>query len=296
MVLNKFDTLDNYADFLRGNARELDALYSDVLISVTSFFRNPEAFEFLKSKVFPKFLEQRSDEPVRVWVVGCSSGQEAYSVAMAFTEASEKARHMRRLQVFAPDLNETLLEKARRGLYAKNLVPDVSPERLRRFFVEEEGGYRVSKALRDMVVFARQNLISDPPFSRMNLICCRNLLIYLGSSLQKKALPAFHYALKPEGFLFLGMSESIGSFSDLFEPVDKKHWIYSKKPAQARPFQLPAKRTFAEQPMAEQSERARAPLAMEVGTKERREFPETSSTSSGRPIVFCSSNSHRPVS
>jgi two-component system CheB/CheR fusion protein len=127
LVLNKLDTLENYADFLRGNARELDALYSDVLISVTSFFRNPEAFEFLKSKVFPKFLEQRSDEPVRVWVVGCSSGQEAYSLAMAFTEVSEKAPHMRRLQVFATDLNEILLEKARRGLYAKNLVPDVSP-------------------------------------------------------------------------------------------------------------------------------------------------------------------------
>lgn len=265
LVLNKLDTLENYADFLRGNARELDALYSDVLISVTSFFRNPEAFEFLKSKVFPKFLEQRSDEPVRVWVVGCSSGQEAYSVAMAFTEVSEKAFYMRRLQVFATDLNETLLEKARHGLYAKSLLPDVSPERLRRFFSEEEGGYRVSKALRDMVVFARQNLISDPPFSRMNLICCRNLLIYLESSLQKKALPAFHYALKPEGFLLLGASESIGSFIDLFEPVDKKHRIYSKKPAQARPFQLPVKRTRAEPALAGQLERARAPFATEVG-------------------------------
>jgi two-component system CheB/CheR fusion protein len=269
LVLNQLDTLEDYADFLRGNARELDALYSDVLISVTSFFRNPEAFEFLKRKVFPKFLEQRSDEPVRVWVVGCSAGQEAYSLAMAFTEVSEKASHMRRLQVFATDLNETLLEKARHGLYAKNVVPDVSPERLRRFFVEEEGGYRVSKALREMVVFARQNLISDPPFSRMNLICCRNLLIYLESSLQKKALPAFHYVLKPDGFLLLGASESIGSFSDLFETVDKKHRIYSKKPAQARALQLPVKRVRAEEPMAEQLERARAPLATKAGYEGR---------------------------
>jgi two-component system CheB/CheR fusion protein len=246
LVLNKQYTLENYADFLRGNAKELDALYSDLLISVTSFFRNPEGFDVLKRKVFPKLLQQRGDEPFRVWVLGCSTGQEAYSIAMVFVEAAEKAPRMRKLQVFATDLNDALLDKARHGLYAKSLAQDVSAERLRRFFVEEEGGYRVTKPLREMVVFARQNLISDPPFSRLDLISCRNLLIYLEPSLQKKVFPIFHYALKPEGFLLLGASESIGSFTDLFEPADKKHKIYSKKAAPTRAFQLPVKKARGE--------------------------------------------------
>jgi len=242
MVLNKQNTLEGYANHLRGNARELDALYSDVLISVTRFFRNPEAFEVLKQKVFPKLLEQRGDEPLRVWVIGCSTGQEAYSIAMAFMESAERSPYARKLQVFATDLNEALLNKARQGLYARSLAQDVSRERLRRFFVEDQGGYQVIKPLREMVVFARQNVISDPPFSRMDLISCRNLLIYLEPGLQKKALPAFHYALKPEGFLFLGASESIGAFTDLFEPVDKKHKIYSRKAAPTPAFHLPVKK------------------------------------------------------
>lgn len=239
VVLNKQDSLDDYANFLKGNGKELDALYSDALISVTSFFRNPEAFEVLKRKVFPKLLEQRGDNPFRVWVLGCSTGQEAYSIAMAFMESADKAPRLRKLQIFATDLNDALLDKARQGLYAKSLAEDVSPERLRRFFVEEEGGYRIVKSLREMVVFARQNLISDPPFSRMDLISCRNLLIYLEPSLQKKALPTFHYSLKPGGFLFLGASESIGGFIELFEPVDKKQKVYSKKAAPTPQFHLP---------------------------------------------------------
>ncbi len=231
MVLNKQTKLDDYAGFLKGNAAELDALYSDVLISVTSFFRNPEAFDSLKRAVFPKLIARPNrDEPIRVWVLGCSTGQEAYSIAMAYVEATENTPRAPKLQVFATDLNDVLLDKARHGLYAKSLAADVAPGRLRRFFVEDQGGYRVSKLLRDMVVFARQNVIADPPFSRMDLISCRNLLIYLEPSLQKKALPIFHYALKPEGFLFLGASESVGPFTNLFESVDKKHKIFSKKP------------------------------------------------------------------
>jgi two-component system CheB/CheR fusion protein len=247
MVLNKQHRLEDYARFLRGNAKELDALYADALISVTSFFRNPEAFDILKRRVFPKLLRQRGDEPVRVWVLGCSTGQEAYSMAMAFVEAGEKAPRMPRLQVFATDLNEALLDKARHGLYAKSLTHDVSPERLRRFFAEEEGGYRVGKPLREMVVFARQNLISDPPFSRMDLVSCRNLLIYLEPGLQKRLFPTFHYALKPEGFLVLGASESIGGFTDLFEPLDRKHKIYSRKAAPTPAFHLPVTRSRDEQ-------------------------------------------------
>ena len=240
LLLNKHETLAAYAVFLKGNAKELDALYSDVLISVTSFFRNPEAFDALKRKVFPKILAARGrDEPVRVWVLGCSTGQEAYSLAMTFAEAAGEDARSAKLQIFATDLNEALLEKARHGLYAKSLAQDVSPERLRRFFVEEEGGYRVSKLLREQVVFARQNVMSDPPFSRMDLITCRNLLIYLEPELQKKIFPAFHYALKPGGYLFLGASESIGTFTDLFALADKKQKIFARKVAPTPTFRLP---------------------------------------------------------
>ena len=247
LILTKHDTTERYAQFLRGNAHELDALYSDVLISVTSFFRNPDAFDVLQRKVFPALFRQRGDDPIRVWVLGCSTGQEAYSVAMSFVEAVEKAPRVRQLQVFATDLNEALLDKARRGLYAKSVAQDLSAERLRRFFVEEEGGYRVSKALREMVVFARQNVISDPPFSRLDLISCRNLLIYLEPQLQRTIFPAFHYALKPGGFLYLGASESIGGFSELFEPIDKKHKIYTRKPGPAVAFRLPRKQPPADE-------------------------------------------------
>ncbi len=269
MVLNQQNTLDGYASFLRGNVRELDALYADTLISVTSFFRNPEAFDVLKRKVFPRLLRQRGDEPFRVWVAGCSSGQEVYSIAMAFVEAAEKAPHMRLLQMFATDLNEALLDKARHALYPRSLAQEVTPERLRRFFVEEEGGYRVIKALRDMVVFARQNLIGDPPFSRMDLISCRNLLIYLEPVLQKKVLPIFHYALKPEGFLLLGASESIVGFTELFEPVDKKHKVYAKKAGATPAFQLPGRSARGEPASRSQSRRAGPPLSMEGGEAEQ---------------------------
>jgi two-component system CheB/CheR fusion protein len=260
MVLSRQETLEGYASFLRGNAKELDALYSDVLISVTSFFRNPEAFDILKRQVFPRLLARRGDDPIRVWVLGCSTGQEAYSIAMAFMEAAEHAARMRKLQVFATDLNDALLDKARHGLYAKSLAQDISPERLRRFFTEEEGGYRVRKALREAVVFARQNLISDPPFSRVDLVSCRNLLIYLEPSLQKKALPTFHYALKPDGFLFLGASESVGGFTELFEPLDRKHKIFRRKAATTPAFHLPVKKDLGERRSSGVPQRAGAPL------------------------------------
>lgn len=251
LLVSKQESLEDYANFLRGNANELDALYSDVLISVTSFFRNPEMFEALQRDVFPTLLQQRSDEPVRCWVLGCSTGQEAYSIAMAFVESAEKAPRARRLQIFATDLNDKLLEKARYGLYARSLADDISPERLRRFFVEEQGGYRVSKLLREMVVFARQNFISDPPFSRMDIVSCRNLLIYLEPTLQNKALPTFHYALKPGGFLLLGASETVGRFTDLFEPVDRNHKIFVKKPAPTPGFYMPVRGPLGTRPARE---------------------------------------------
>ena len=228
MLLSKHD-LPGYIKFLRGNKVEIATLFSDLLISVTSFFRNPEAFNVLKRVVFPELLKRRSATPIRVWVLGCSTGQEAYSVSMAFAELVEGMPRPPMLQIFATDLNEALLDKARAGLYPSNLVAGLSPERLRRFFLEEAGGYRVIKSLRAMVIFARQNLMTDPPFSRVDLICCRNLLIYLEPALQKKALAGFHYALKPDGFLFLGNSESVGELAGRFEPVDERHKIFAKK-------------------------------------------------------------------
>ena len=272
MVVNKMNTPEDYVAFLRSDARELEALYADMLISVTGFFRNPEAFDILKRKVFPRLLQQRGDDPIRVWVLGCSTGQEAYSIAMVFAEASDKAPRPRKLQVFATDLNDALLDKARHGVYARNLTQEVTPERLRRFFVEEEGGYRVSKSLREMVIFARQNLINDPPFSRIDLITCRNLMIYLEPSLQRKAIPAFHYALKPEGFLFLGASESVGGFTDLFEPFDKTHRIYSRKAAPPRLFQLPVKANPVERTSATPARKASQSLSAAAGRQTTESF------------------------
>jgi two-component system, chemotaxis family, CheB/CheR fusion protein len=235
MVLSKLESMEDYARFLRGTAAEVEALYQDILINVTSFFRNPETFDALKERIFPKIVEHRApDEPVRVWSLGCSTGEEAYSIAMSFVEfAADRGEHIP-IQIFATDLSEKGIEKARMGLYSKDIAEDVSPERLRRFFTEAEGGYRISKPIRDMVVFARQNVLADPPFSHLDLISCRNLLIYLEPVLQKQVLPTLHYALKPAGVLWLGASETVGSASHLFTPEDKKHRFYAKKLTSAR--------------------------------------------------------------
>jgi two-component system, chemotaxis family, CheB/CheR fusion protein len=235
MVLNKLESMEDYAGYLRENPAEVEALYQDILINVTSFFRNPETFEVLKERIFPKVIEHRApDEPIRIWTLGCSTGEEAYSIAISFAEfAGDQAEHIP-IQIFATDLSDRGIEKARAGLYSKDISEDVSPERLRRFFTEADGGYRISKPIRDMVVFARQNVLADPPFSRVDLISCRNLLIYLEPVLQKRVLPTLHYALKPAGVLWLGSSESVGAASDLFTPEDKKHRFYSKKPGSPR--------------------------------------------------------------
>ena len=232
MVLNRQQKLGDYAAFLKNNPKELDPLYSDLLINVTSFFRNPDAFEALKAKVFPRLLQlQGENDPVRVWTLGCSTGQEAYSLAMAYTEYCDKISRAPKLQLFATDLNESHLERARTGLYSRNMVADLSSERLKRFFAEEQGGLRVNKSIRELCVFARHNILSDPPFSRMNLVTCRNLLIYLEPESQKRILPNLHFALKPGGFLMLGASESVGSFTSLFEPAGTREKIFLKKAA-----------------------------------------------------------------
>jgi two-component system CheB/CheR fusion protein len=235
MVLNKLESMDDYVRFLQENAAEVEALYQDILINVTSFFRNPETFVVLQERIFPHIVRHRApDEPIRIWTLGCSTGEEAYSIAIAFAEFAGEQSENIPVQIFATDLNERGIEKARAGLYSKDIAEDVAPERIRRFFTEAEGGYLVSKPIRDKVVFARQNVLADPPFSRLDLISCCNLLIYLEPVLQKQVLPTLHYALKPSGILWLGSSETVGSASNLFAPEDKKHRFYSKKPATAR--------------------------------------------------------------
>ncbi|CAG0947134.1 Chemotaxis protein methyltransferase Cher2 [Anaerolineae bacterium] len=235
MMLQKIDALAVYRRYLKDNPSELGALYQDLLINVTSFFRDPGTFESLKRKVFPQLLKDHARAtPIRIWVPGCSTGEEAYAIAIALLEYwGDRANDMP-IQIFATDINDLAIDHARTGIYRENISIDVSPERLSRFFVKVEGGYQVSKALRSVCVFSRQDVTRDPPFSKLDLISCRNVLIYMGAVLQKRIIPVFHYALNPGGTLVLGNSETIGEFADLFSLADKKHKIYSKKSAALR--------------------------------------------------------------
>src|SRR6266851_3001788 len=236
MALHKVGELKGYVQFLQHHPAEVEALYEDILIKVTSFFRDPDAFEALKTEVFPSILKHRSpEEPIRVWVPGCSTGEETYSQAIALLEFMGNRSADIPIQLFGTDLGQGGIEKARAGIYPDSIAADVSPERLRRFFLKVEGGYRINKTIRDMCVFARQNLLQDPPFSRIDVISCRNVLIYLGPVLQKRIMPIFHYALKPKGFLMLGGAEGLlGTASDLFELMDRKHKIYYRKSTASR--------------------------------------------------------------
>jgi two-component system CheB/CheR fusion protein len=243
MALVHFDKLADYARYLEGHADEVQALYHDCLITVTSFFRDPEAFEALCEKVLPGLLKARpAGAPLRVWVPACSTGEEVYSIAMCLLEGGGEVKGSPPFQVFATDLSESALEKARAGSYPESIAQDVSRERLGRFFTKVDAGYRVSKAIRDICVFARHDLTRDTPLSHMDLITCRNVLIYLEPRLQQTVLARFHYALGPSGVLLLGASETAGASPELFAPVDKKHRIYSKRPdsaAAALHFRLP---------------------------------------------------------
>ena len=203
---------------------------------MTGFFREPEAFQALAERIFPKILDSKPPgESIRVWVPGCSTGEEAYSIAMVLLECLGDRVSSMPIQIFGTDISEVSIEKARAGVYSESSLGEVSPERLRRFFVKVEGGYQIAKSLREMCVFARQDLAQDPPFSRLDLISCRNVLIYMGPVLQKKVMAIFHYALKPTGFLMLGKSESISGFANLFTVIDREHKICSKRPAEPSP-------------------------------------------------------------
>ena len=235
MAIHKIDQVSDYAKFLEKHPKELEELCQDLLIPVTSFFRDFEAFETLKSKVFPAILKDRSSkESIRIWAPGCSTGEETYSLAMLLLEFLGDKVSSYHIQLFGTDANERGIERARAGIYGERIAQEVSAERLRRFFTKVDEGYRVSKGVRDLCAFAKQNLVEDPPFSRMNLVVCRNLLIYLGPELQRIVVPILHYALKPSGFLFLGNAESAAGFPEFFAPVDKKHKIFVKKAVAGR--------------------------------------------------------------
>jgi two-component system CheB/CheR fusion protein len=236
MALQKMASLDDYVLFLKQNAAEIKALADDIFIHVTGFFRDPECFQALRRHVFSKLNLNQRDGPIRVWVPGCSTGEEVYSIAMLLLEAMGARAHptthpnQTRIQMFGTDISETAVERARAGVYAEAALRGVSPARLQRFFLKVQHGYQINKDVRGLCVFARHDLASDPPFSKLDLISCRNVLIYAGPSLQTRILSAFQYALKPGGFLFLGKSEAISAHSGMFAPEDRTHKIFSRKP------------------------------------------------------------------
>ncbi|MDR3414508.1 MAG: chemotaxis protein CheB [Formivibrio sp.] len=247
MAVHQIDAIERYLHYLQQTPAETESLFHDLLIGVTQFFRDPGAFKVLEDEVIPRLFTSRraSGDVIRVWTTGCSTGEEAYSIAMLLQEGMEAAKQSHTLQVFATDIDSRAIATARAALYPASIAADISPERLARFFiVQPDGVYRVHKSLRDALVFSEQDVIKDPPFSRLDLISCRNLLIYLGAELQRKLIPLFHYALKPSGMLFLGTSEGIGDFNDLFAVVDRKAKLYQRKDGlQSQPRLLVSRQT-----------------------------------------------------
>ena len=230
MALHQIDSIEKYHSYLDRTPAEIDVLFKDLLIGVTSFFRDIEAFELLKAKVIPELIKNKKSEiPLRIWVAGCATGEEAYSIAILFAEVMDKLKKQSIIQIFASDIDNEALDFARMAVYPDSIAANVSSERLDRFFIKEDNTYRIKKQIRDMVVFAEQNVIKDPPFSRLDLVSCRNLLIYMETVLQKKILPLFHYTLTHQGILFLGTSESIREFSHLFSPISSKWKIFKYK-------------------------------------------------------------------
>ena len=232
MAVHQVETLDAYVQYLQQTAAEVEALFRDILIGVTNFFRDPEAFAALESQAITKLFDGKPPgSVVRVWTAGCSTGEEAYSIAILLQERLETLKQNYRVQVFATDIDSRAIATARAGLYPASIAQDMTPERLSRFFTREADGsaYRVHKGIRDLLVFSEQDLIKDPPFSKLDLISCRNLMIYLGADLQKKLISLFHYALNPGGMLFLGTSETIGEFVDLFATLERKGKLYQRK-------------------------------------------------------------------
>jgi two-component system CheB/CheR fusion protein len=231
LTVRRVESIEEYLKLLEKHPDEVQALFRDILIHVTNFFREPETFAALAAQVFPELLKGRdASESIRVWVPGCSTGEEAYSLAIGLVEFLGDKSDAPQIQIFGTDVSEAVIETARRGIFDAGIEAHVPPEKLRRFFTKVERGWQINKNIRDLCVFARQNVVKDPPFSKLDLISCRNVLIYFEPTLQKKLLPVFHYALKPRGWLLLGSAESIGAAADLFAPVDAKNRIFLKRP------------------------------------------------------------------
>ncbi|KGE12600.1 CheR family methyltransferase [Sphingobacterium deserti] len=222
---------DSYVHFLREHPAELDTLFNELLINVTKFFRDRHGFEILKRHLYQLLESKDPDEPIRIWIAGCSTGEEAYSVAILVTEYLENAamQPRNRPQIFATDLDAQAIDQARDGFYFSNIASELSPQQLDRFFIERNNGYVVKKEIREMIVFAQHNLVKDAPFTRLDLLCCRNVMIYLTAELQKKIIPIFHYSLNGSGLLYLGPAESINGYQDIFDIVDSKWKIFRRK-------------------------------------------------------------------
>ena len=232
MAVHQIRRLDGYAKYLQQTPQEVEALFRDLLIGVTNFFRDPLAFAELEKTIMPRlFTDKPSGSIIRAWICGCSTGEEAYSIAILLQEYVETLKQKYTIQLFATDIDNQAIEQARKGYFAASIANDITPERLARFFTLETDGktYRIQKGIRDMLIFSEQDVIKDPPFSKLDLISCRNLLIYMGGELQKKVIPLFHYALNPGGFLLLGTSETVGEFSTLFTTLDRKQKLYQRK-------------------------------------------------------------------
>src|SRR5476649_179419 len=241
MGIHQIEKISDYVRYLQENSQELDLLFKELLIGVTSFFRDPAAWEQLSAEAIPALLASRPPgKTLRAWVPGCSTGEEAYSLAIVFKEALEevKPRGKFSIQIFATDLDRDAIEKARSGIFSANIAADISEARLKRFFTREEHGYRVRKEIREMVIFAPQNLIMDPPFTKLDILSCRNLLIYLTTEVQKKLIPLFHYSLTPGGILFQGSAETVGDFTDLFAPLNAKSRLFRRTESVLRPEQI----------------------------------------------------------
>lgn len=244
MALHRIEKLSAYKQFLHNNKKEIEALFDDLLINVTHFFRDERVFRALQQRFLPVLLRKKlkhRGEQLRVWVPGCATGEEVYSLVICILETLGTHSAKIGIQIFGTDLSESTIDHARAGIYSSAIAKDVTPKRLKRFFAKRDGTYQINRKVRDLCTFARQDITADPPFSRLDLISCRNVLIYLSPQLHKRCIPQFHYALNPGGYLILGPAESVGMYEELFEPVDRKNKIYAKR-------DVPTPRTFDLQP------------------------------------------------
>ena len=234
--ITQTDSVEAYVEYLKSDAEEVTLLFEDLLIGVTHFFRDPEAFDALQQTAMASLVENSADsKSIRIWIAGCSSGEEVYSIAMLLAEEMERQNVRSQVQIFATDIDERSLKKAHHARYPESIAEQITPERLDRFFIKQDGLYQISKDLREMCIFSKHSLISDPPFSRLDLVSCRNLLIYFDTDLQQRLIPLFHYTLREGGYLFLGSSENLSAHSELFRSVDEPHRLFQRKQAMITP-------------------------------------------------------------